>query len=1112
MSQSTLTLLNDIFVQSPGDFLFFLVVMVLNLVSLIMALTLSTDEYKAQQRYTMALFGVVFAWSLMFAGVLFIRFTNQSATAILPPLERAVTAASILLPGWAFLTADHARWRKSSNTILLLILLVVAIAYAISGIIWIENAETMDFNLSGFGLAWSYALFALPILGILLTIFLFAEVADAPLKLVYFFLIALGGGLTLYQMSQFGPIGNYNGIYRMTFTLSQVMVPLLVYRVVVDQYERALEDRSIRGSTPIPPPQIATVAPTPAPEPTRISHTDALNAQLLKAMGMMLESGEPEEIPTKIVGTLLDILRADIGALLRLQDINYADISVAQDRMMGRKIASLSLNMDNQPTLVNSIERRTQRGLYADRNIEELDDLYERMYIDQRGPAYFQPLTHNREVFAVIMVAMPYTKRELRAEEVELLKGIGTVAGSLLAVSYNAVEATKNAEDRMIQAMVEGVAPGTVQQSDVLQAREDMQAKLAEAREEIQSLTKQVSELNHQLVNEHNRIASMLGDSAEGLSISQQITAITDEQIQLREEREQLTKRLKETEAARESISPSDNEGAMNHLIESLKREKEILEVEKIRLQEHLDDIRSQDTSIVPTDMQRLINRMMKEKEELQNERDQLGDKLENLQNELQELGIEDDVTGLSQWISRLSEERVSLKNQNDLLEKERNALLKERETFSAKINQEKDRDTQIQSLQEKIEKLASDREIAIKQRDKLRAEQSDLKDTLNSVKEHRARLLAESSGYELELEETREEQVKLRAQIQELADIRSQLMHERDKLIAENTAISTEFEQVVSRMDGDPSRMKQINEDGVGSLKEMIDELSQQRNELEHELNQAQSRVAEIEKQLKAASTSPSDNGKELSYEPKEPELLVGLVQELRTPMTSISGYIELLLSESAGILGEMQRKFLQRVGANISRLDSMIDSLVHITQLDTGNYVLEPRPVDIVHLVENAITDASLQFREKGLAVTLDLDEGLPHLPADEDAIKQVIGQLLSNAYLVSPPDSDIRVTVVRRALSLSDGAENRNCVYVAIQDSGGGISPEDVPRVFARKYKADNPLIQGLGDTGVGMSIARALVEAHDGKLWVESSSTGSEFVFAIPLDLEALKKRD
>lgn len=1098
------------FVQSPGDFLYFLVVMVLNLISLLMSIALKDDENKALQRYSMALMGVVFAWSLMFAGVIFIRFTNQSPTTILPPLERAVSAASLLLLAWAFLTADHKRWQKSSNTILLSLLLVIAIAYAISGIVWIEIATEVDFNLSGLGLSWTFALFALPVIGILLTFFLFRDLTDAPLKLVYFVLIALGGGLTLFQMTQVGAIGHYMGIYRMTFTLAQIMIPLVVYRVVVDQYERALLERLAPNRTQQTP---QAIQPTKqAQAQPRVSQTDALNAQLLKAMGMILETGEPSDIPDHIVGTILDILRADLGALLRLQDINYADISVAQDRMMGRKISSMSLNFDNQPTLVNAIERRTQRGLYPDRNVDELEDLYERMYIEQRGPVYFQPLTHNREVFAVIMVAMPYTKRELRAEEVELLKGIGAIAGSLLAVSYNSTEASKYAEDRIIQAMVEGVSPSSLQQNDVLQAREDMQEKLASAREEIQSLSKQVSELNVQLHEEHTRLASLLGDSVEDLSISQRIIAITDEQLQLKDERDNLTKRLKETDAVLQGVGAPDNDSVVSHLIESLNEEKEILQIEKQRLQQQLDELVGQDNSGVPADMQRLVNRMMHEKSALENERNQLSDKLQHVETELQELGVEADGTGLSQWISIISEERISLKKQNELLHTERNMLLKEREDHTTKINQEKDRDSQISALQDKIEKLASDREIALKQRDKLRLEREEITTLLNNVKEHRARLMAESAGYEIELSEAHEEQSELRAQIQELADARSQLVTARDKLIADNTGLTTELDQALSRLDGDPSRMKKVNEEGVGSLKAMIDDLSQQRNALEHELNQTQSHLADVENQLKQATMSQS-NGNTGTYQPNEPELLVGLVQELRTPMTSISGYIDLLLSESAGILGEMQRKFLQRVGANISRLDNMIDSLIHVTHLDTGNYQLEPQAIDFVHLLEESITNASLQFREKSLAVTLDLDDGMPRLAADEDAMKQVIGQLLTNAYLISPPDGDIHVTVVRREIEFPEIGELRQSAYVAIQDSGGGISQEDVPRVFARKYKADNPLIQGLGDTGVGMSIAKALIEAHQGLLWVETiEGVGSVFAFAIPLDLETQKKRD
>jgi two-component system sensor histidine kinase VicK len=209
-------------------------------------------------------------------------------------------------------------------------------------------------------------------------------------------------------------------------------------------------------------------------------------------------------------------------------------------------------------------------------------------------------------------------------------------------------------------------------------------------------------------------------------------------------------------------------------------------------------------------------------------------------------------------------------------------------------------------------------------------------------------------------------------------------------------------------------------------------------------------------------------------------------------------------MLNESAGILGEMQRKFLQRVSANVSRLTSMVEDLAHITFLDAGRFDLVPESVDVVELIEDAITTASNQLREKGLTVHLNLDDDIPSIRADRDAISQIVGQLLTNAYLASPPGSAIHVTARRQ--TAENGRAPAELMFVSIEDRGGGISAEDQTRVFARKYKAENPLIQGLGDTGVGLAIARALVEAHGGAIWLEShQGVGSAFNFTLPLEV-------
>ncbi len=237
-----------------------------------------------------------------------------------------------------------------------------------------------------------------------------------------------------------------------------------------------------------------------------------------------------------------------------------------------------------------------------------------------------------------------------------------------------------------------------------------------------------------------------------------------------------------------------------------------------------------------------------------------------------------------------------------------------------------------------------------------------------------------------------------------------------------------------------------------------------------------------------------------ETSPEEERREMLASLANELRTPMTSIVGYTDLLLGESVGILGEMQRKFLQRVKANIERLSSLINDLIEITALDTGRIELVPKPIDLINVIEEAIMGLSARFREQDLSVRLDMALELPPIRADRDALYQIMLHLLSNAGQCSRSGTEIVVTghleEAERGLP--------QYLHVSVRDTGGGIAPEDRPRIFQRFYRADKPLIPGLGETGVGMAIAKALVEAHGGRIWVESEmGVGSTFHFILPV---------
>jgi signal transduction histidine kinase/GAF domain-containing protein len=235
--------------------------------------------------------------------------------------------------------------------------------------------------------------------------------------------------------------------------------------------------------------------------------------------------------------------------------------------------------------------------------------------------------------------------------------------------------------------------------------------------------------------------------------------------------------------------------------------------------------------------------------------------------------------------------------------------------------------------------------------------------------------------------------------------------------------------------------------------------------------------------------------------------EMLTSLIHELRTPMTSINGYTDLLVGEAVGILGETQRQFLLRVKANIERMGGLLDDLVKVVSIDTGEEGrLSPEPVNFANVMESAIMSLSAQFSERELSVQLEMPDELPPVYADRDSIFQVVQHLLTNACQCSRQGSDV---VVRAELEEHDDQIEGlpDYLLVSVSDTGGGIAPEDQRRVFQRLYRADNPLIAGLGETGVGLSIAKALVEAHGGRIWVESDAgVGSTFSFILPLSSE------
>lgn len=260
-------------------------------------------------------------------------------------------------------------------------------------------------------------------------------------------------------------------------------------------------------------------------------------------------------------------------------------------------------------------------------------------------------------------------------------------------------------------------------------------------------------------------------------------------------------------------------------------------------------------------------------------------------------------------------------------------------------------------------------------------------------------------------------------------------------------------------------------------------------------ELEEAQTRIAELEIQL-------------AQREPEQARaLMTALAQELRTPLTSIGGYTDLLLGETQGILVARQRDFLERVRANVERIGLLLEQIVQVAAAPAGRrYLSGVEQVHLQDLVDVAVNTVMMQMRRKSLRLYLDIPQDLPPFPANRDAFGQALIHLLSNASQASLNDGMITIRAHVDALQQpgANGQSQEEFLHLSVQDSGEGIPTGQLSHVFDLNHRTGNLLIPGLGDTGAGLQVAHTLIDAHGGRMWVDSEEgVGSTFTVVMPL---------
>jgi two-component system OmpR family sensor kinase len=209
----------------------------------------------------------------------------------------------------------------------------------------------------------------------------------------------------------------------------------------------------------------------------------------------------------------------------------------------------------------------------------------------------------------------------------------------------------------------------------------------------------------------------------------------------------------------------------------------------------------------------------------------------------------------------------------------------------------------------------------------------------------------------------------------------------------------------------------------------------------------------------------------------------------ELRTPLTSIRGYAE-LFRRGAADRPEDLAKAMRRIEQEAARMGVLVDDLLLLTRLDQGR-PLEREPVDLARVAADAVDDARAVDPDR--EITLDTPER-PTVTGDDVRLRQVMGNLLTNARQHTPPGTPVHVRV-----ATEDGS-----AIVEVADEGPGLTPDQAVRVFERFYRADESRTRERGGTGLGLAIVAAITEAHGGKAAVETApGAGARFRVELPL---------